>query len=1063
MKKKIFISLIIVVITLTFSFIAYAYFSKIIYEEEVEINYDDTNIIYEQINSTDEFYSAIDNMQKIYQENVDYNLSESVSPIRLNYKFSDGLFIDATRDIIITVDCNIDFNQGGINLNGYDFIVKHQYKGVTTLTNGQLIGTTEGEERLIIDTNNSYVKYNLTLNNVEERINDVNKDILLTGALAFSIYNLNNYYPNFIDKLYDENGYKINDNNCKFDNCSNTNCIYTKDDLEFIDHYLGYDVTFTYESDSNVLSSYGDVNKTSSSLAQLTITASYKNELSKSEIVNVHIINPDDFSSCSDASLSILMVYLNSYNVTENDVSKIVFPNKLMLPYYDSYFNCYYNYEVFSGNNSLGNSKTGSIYFEPNNNNLILNMTASVDSIGISVYNDLNETEIEKVEITSESRLENFDNEDIASDITSRYFNGKINVVKKNGIYEISPAKLFSVSDLPNIISYESNVESIEYSLINNSINTYDLKKDGDEQYLVITGTVEDNNEPNELQNIQVAIKFTFKEGTKPIEVTKYVPIHYFEKDASGNPVTVSSFRPYYVYFNKYILDETYGYTYNDFSVPLNLDGTYPFYTLEAVFKDLDGNIISELSDAVDISLVSFDTEGNMSYYLYESERVTNQSILNLSSYSDILTNDLYWYINLDQSLLLENDTILELKFRYKMDGSSSFKYNESGEEKDNMLTTVNIPGILRCGENEQFVDATLYQIIYELFYLNEKYSYKEKVDGVYPETNTYLITNDVSKNLGNVTIGEYYQNGELSFSDNNDLTENKIESFKGLGYLTGIEKLNLSNAITCTLNTDAAPIIQDIDDIALMVGLKELNLSNNGLSDQKLKRDAANDTAQPGDYNNNFIRKLYNLSQLEVLNLSNNQIYSFSDLEGITSLKSIDVTNNTFTADYSLNIIITTINLSNVFTSLVNGLYGTNGATNISVFSALISRGVDVIGYNGNDDAVTNALVNALLSVEYQDELMASINLQDYLDETFSTNLADYGLPSTYDLGVSNEDVTIRNDSTAPTIKLTAVSETQFKISVTYYYVADPKSIFGGDPESFDVTFEVSFNISRY
>ncbi len=1027
MKKKILL-IIIMSIIFSSSIIAFSFFNNML-SKTIEATYDGENIVLVNIDTLDKFYDYINDDCEIYNSKV------NTSNVRYNLVFTENLNIIATNDIYITSDCNINFNTNSLDLNGYNLIIKNSYSAEMIFYNGRIINSNSNSNSTIfIDTNNSFVNLNLNIDeSIMQKVVSADENLLRVSALNYALLNMQHY-----DSFYISNLYNTSELGWKSINCPNnhtSNCIYTYDDLDFLYNYKGYNITFKYESsDESILKNYGNVLKTG--VAELEISIFLDGEqIGDKYKLYIHVISSADDLAMSSAAINTNLQYLNKYMDTTNNEYKFVGP--VMLPSYDSYFDCELSYEIFKGNLSLGISGN-SAYFEKVSDCYVFNATSTITSMNISSTRNEETSEYE-ITTTNNSSLVDPDNNDIVDTLVSNYYNNKIVVTKTNDndnplivdTYQIIPSTLLEVSDCVDYIGYDPGITRIDYEILNNNVNTYEIGINSGVRFLKVIGTEENNNEPSTLDNVVLKATFTFDNDNKPEVVSKTINIIYVENETED--VSVSPFRPYYLYYDRLLKNLTMNYTYKDFILPLTVGNDFPIYYLTYKIYDKDGAVVTdEYLDCISIYLV--DSAGNKPNNTTISS--DNFKSLDPSTLGLYASGGYSWYFDIEQWNLPENDLYLEFEYHYAVE-----KNNPIFEEADpTYISKLTIPGIVRCDDgthtSQRFTDIDLYKDLYYIYHNNEDY---ENIN-----VDNFIITSRLSQVLGNVTINDTYKDGTLTFADRTD-----ISSYKGIELLTGIEKLNMSKSGLVVDTTVQPPSIPDIDYIAQMTSLKELNLSNNNLTD------CNQGTLGLPSNNNNFISKLQTLTKLERLDLSNNKIYYFDDLSLLSSLKYVNVKNNS--TSYSWTILGFNVG-AQIITPLLNSLYGSNGAMNQATYSNLMANGVDIEGYDSTAvDSVNSKIILTLKNIEYQEKLPQELTV-DYAYYYLSDNVSDYDLPTSYPITVTGGlmGVTITQVG-SPILKYSDVDDDTFKITLTYNFRC---SSIGSDPVNFPIIFQVEHDV---
>jgi hypothetical protein len=234
------------------------------------------------------------------------------------------------------------------------------------------------------------------------------------------------------------------------------------------------------------------------------------------------------------------------------------------------------------------------------------------------------------------------------------------------------------------------------------------------------------------------------------------------------------------------------------------------------------------------------------------------------------------------------------------------------------------------------------------------------------------------------------------------------------------------------------------INYISQMSGLEELDLSNNALYDS-----SPSNFAFPTGTDNNFIGILSALSNLKILNLNNNKIFYFSDLTAFASLERVYTYGNSHTANFWF--------LSDFFTTLSNGTYGSVGSVNLAVYQQLYNeRGVQVYHIQGQafSGGSGDSDYAKMSNITYQDKLPQGASIERAY-EFLSTDPSHYGIVmpsdgSGYNIDTNSWRISFSYEGAAD-------EATEFIMTYSYTMVFDQSNI----P---DVTISITarFSVTR-
>lgn len=1012
MKKKIIVVVISIIILISSTFTIYAYFNNLLFKQDQKFEYNSSSASIE-INSEEEFYNHIDD----YYLNKNYNSTDYItdSDNRKNLILINDIQIN--NDTYITSNINLNLNGKTLILNGNRLIFNHIYSGQIIIYNGTI--SSDEQSTIIVDTPNALlIQKDLVLTNVTLEYLNVNNDLVLNNALMYAVYNLQKYNSNLLDKLYTNTSCSLPSYHCDFEHSNpetTNNCIYTYDDLDFRDTFFNYDITYEYiVENTDILSPKGNVLATGNTV--LTIKVNNTKQI----MLNIHVISKDDSEAMSKAAVLSFMHTLADYQVNSEGVLAYEITGAIMISSYDSYFEKDLVFSISNiGKEEITNSSSSSTYFEQvsTTKELVMNITSEVAYLSVTASGYT----LQDIPLTGKSGATIIDNNTYALQIVRANYNDEIIITGKvntDNVKEYSFKELCTNENYFIKLGLASNalgVDSISYSLINNVDGVYSI--DTINNRLIVV------NEPTaQTVFLQVTISFdSIINHYEPKQVTISVPIRYSDSVNEEEP-SISSFRPYYLYFNREILARTNGYTYNDFEIPFSYGSSFPIYGLDISIKDLNGNDVNN-------NFVSISVEyAGQTYTIDNLKEFTTSNPTDLNLLRAMVSNSLKWNVTINENNIPINDSIVTFSYIYNMNDGNEW------QTSSDLTTVITIPGIVRCGTNERVKNQTLYERIFEIYHSDETY-----VNG-----QTFIITSRLSREVA-----------ELDFSNNT-----LIDDFAGIELLTGVKSLNMRNAGISGYNVNKFGTLATY--ISSMQALEVLDLSNNSIKD----RDARSDNFPfPTGTNNEFVSKISVLKNLKMLYLNDNKLYSFAGLSNFESLEKAYVHNNSFTSTFFWG------DIANAITAIINSIYGSKGTANEADFAIITANGTKVIvemqgqneiEYVSSDSGEYTVLIRNLMNLEYQDKLKDGLDISA-IWSTLSVTPSTY-TSKTFSNSINN---TIGTDSVSfeaivdDVNGITVNNTTKFKIVYTYEIVYD-EGLFQ-DVKKQAVTIEIEHEITRY
>lgn len=1050
MRKKILI-IILVVTLLTSGIFASAYFYNKLNgaSHSITSNLDNSSII--EIDSFDEFlkeaYQYTSNSDE-YNSEIKYSDTSSRKTLKLTTN------IVLKNDVLINRDCHINLNGKTIDLNGFDLNVKNQYAGTFGLYNGTIIDSStfsEGEDvvygKVIIDCPNAAYEFNDLI--YDENIVDiveVSEQEVCLAAFEFMYANITNTgINNFYDSKYTESTLK----SCEL--CEQENsvyCVYTYTDLDLIFNYFSYDITIDYSSvDETILTSKGRVivaDETQTTILTVNITFG---ETTVSRSINVHVVSEEDYVK---AAASVMIKYLEKYYID----GEFKFGNSLVLPIVNDYFNCDYLYTLSNGITS----STSNDYFDLNTISgfALVSINSDITSFTITSSDKddgQNTYTSNALPVAGEASSNIDDNHSYALGVLSSLYGNQINI--QTGYASSTGYTEVALLTDPSLNGY-TRLKSISYDLINNYENVYQvIDYEKDSTHYDLLNVITEENPPYLGQTVFLSAEFTFVDDSV---ITLQVPIVYVPK-ALGEAEGFDSFAPYHVYFNNQFVKATNNYTIDSFNIPLCYGNNYPVYVLQ-IYQINEDKTFTPVSTTEGLFKIDWSGDSNLSSF--EADTTTN------------ITIDPYY-------ISQETKSYYFVYIPVNKDGSGKTIYWQEDNTWDEDLTKITIkdienydykslltvPGIVRyqCSKTikdedenyitEAFADKDLYALAYEKLY-NEEYN------------GQFIYTSMLSRKIDIIDFSSASTSYSVVLSDaeiDNDAadegTNKVISSLRGINLLTGVIELTFEET-PLYVGTN---FTSEMGYISEMTNLEILNLNSTGIYDS-----VEGQTGFAEGDSNQFLYILSSLTNLRELYLANNKIYSFADLDLFASLQIVDVTNNTFESKINIGDGTLAQWLENyinpTLTDVTNSINGSNGAVNVSVFNNLIAKGVKVTGNGsgGEVDEEIQLIIDALISLEYQDKLSKDIPISTIYNQ-YSTNYSTYGLYNSYDKKASRADVLFTfqyidfesNDAQDEETK--EYAGTYFKFKIVYKY----SCTYLGETYSGNIEYTQNYRITRY
>ena len=1045
-KKKILVLLGVICLFISFGIITYAYFIKKIEggTHGISSSPDDSQVV--NVANFNELTQAV----RLYDSNdSEYNSSSDVSDStrRKTIKFVDNIKLKS--DLLIDADCHINLNEFTLDLNGHDITFRYRFDGLYFIYGGTIDDSTILDEEgnlienavpgtIIIDCpkqnlefDNSIIKENTNIQVVyatDEQIAISAMNMVLSNIQDIGI---NDFY-NIKDTIDSVSHY-----GCDFTHNDGTMCIYTITDLDLINNYFNYEeLSITYSSSNKqVLSDSGNVTvATSTQTSDLTITVSYNGCEPVSKVVSVHVLGTnEDYLKTSNL---LLQKYLSRYY--DADTNTLKFSTSFLLPKMNDYLGVAYIYELITTTSGVISSDDENEFFDSESYGDYYLAALTSDITGIRITSTKGEDYIttETIPVSGKSTTVIDDNHSYAVNIARTLYNNQIFIEKDKNSDNYT--EYGNILMDPNEYGY-TRIESISNRLVNNDDETYELidhpelTSKGEEnpkynKYQILRVNEESEIKPYVGQTVFLEITFKFKEYYDGDIVVVQVPIIFKPHEESGQ--NFPAFDPFYTYFNKEFSKASSNYGYESFSMPLSYDGdpVNPIYTF-VVFEKVDGAYKKVITD-----LFNFSYGENNSQLSFDKNTLTSITInpkhikqdtqeyyfAYIPTYLNTEGTEVYYYDYFTKSKDNTVDTIVDEIESNSLEGNN-YPY----------MSVLTIPGIVRFGENEAFLDEDFYIMAYNLL------SYDTYEEG------KYLLSSDLENYVSEIDFSSM-ETFELNSTD----TAGKINSLKGIDLMKGINVLDFHDK---TL-TSSADFAIELGYVSQITNLKILNLANTGIYDC-----TQSNIAMPNNNNNNFMSALTQLINLEELYLQNNKIFYFSELSNFAVLKKVDISGNSFTATTGLDFLNTPL------TNLSNSLYGTFGANNVGAVTMLKSKDVEVIQGTTTDQELQQEfidIVSALSSLQYQDRLDSLVDINDVLElypsgDKTNTDICNiYKLPQSFVL-TTNDDISFKFD----TLNFVANANGDgFVMQIVYDW--EQIGLFGQDGE---VQFNYEYKVSRY
>ncbi|HPG91834.1 MAG TPA: hypothetical protein PK675_00310 [Clostridia bacterium] len=920
--------------------------------------------------------------------------------------------ITLTKDLVITADCHINLNGYTLYLSGHTLTVTHSYAGTFVIDNGFVYADTQAD-KIYIDTVNAVVITDVTvlMNGITQTTSDFVEVVSFDEKwLAYNIFyavaqvltdektvendrmTYAEVYEYFtVDSNNDGNADNTDFSGMNFlpkhETCSFHGtavapyyCAYIFNDIDLFHSFYGYSVNIGYLSDNEtVLSSTGIV-EPQAGVTNVTFTVTLTDEddtVFAEKSFNVHIVNPADDSDCAAvAEVEILDYFSNRFGSLDTDGDEIedwsgyIIKGEMILPAVFTDFGATVVYETYDENqikldettNFVDGITTEGHFRQEISNSYIFVIDTSVKYLKAKITVGTTTIETGLLPFAGDATVIK-DNYTIAQAVVREWYGLNLK------IYNATSGDTSAVNNYTTKILYtdvseflSDGITAVSYSLVNNIDGTYSIGTSGDNKLLFVT----EGHDPDQLQTVFVKISFDFADDN---DVQISLLVVYTPDDETGNS-QIHPFLPYYTYFNRMFFTETGDNTYTTFEMAFNYSNTYPVLCFD---------ITGDTENAISLVLYYGGVEhlltlGENTSYTDSFDAFLTQAGLTIQNI--INYGDAKWIIKIDTDKIASVDREIGLTYNYKFAVSENV-WSTYATQSEFTLT-----GIIRC----VFSDG----VTTDTFGMPDTVLYKWVYDNFNPSGDVYDFATEKSTTF----ILADWLHKDITVDNTNNIIG--VTNYKGLEFLDGTKILILKNAgIT----------VSDMSYIAGMESLENLNLSGNNLCDY----DTVSTYGFPSGDGNGFINELSVLENLKILDLSNNNIYSFEYLQNLPYITDVYTYGNTITVDTGWS------GLDDILVLFLNSIYGSGGSNNLSVYQTLYEeRGVRIyylsaLEYYAGGTTITDR--DRLACIEYQNKLPSGASIENVYSHLSND-------PSYYGITISESDtirkVPINPDNTA-------------------------------------------------
>ena len=1074
MKKKLIISLIILICSLILTISAVAYFSFNSANKNITITPQLNTDLIEVSNYDELFYYSKD---KNYNDSNDFNTVDNNIANRKTLFLTENIILKA--DLEITANINLDLNGKYLYLNGKNITFNHGYYGTvqiySNVVNGHIVPEEIVEDndslvakenglsgKIIINCPNSIVTNNLNL--VFENINGISLDkanyfnVLEMNSLYYSylaLYNVSdslvdytdirieklaldslsnnqlisesNSIYNFDSKLFISQKELDSSSYCQFDLNNIHNCTYLYEDLYLPFNYLNYkDITIEYESSNpEILSNFGKF-VAPSVTTDVTLKAIIKlngEEVAESSFL-LHAINPES-SDMIKAAKSILISRLKDHYDVDDDIYSI--DREILLPsVFGNVSISYLPYKESTQQGSVDLLNDGTTYLSLStssinkfNNYLIDFAPTSETKLFAITFTIGNNNETIYIKCSSENLIVNNESS-VCRDVINDWYGGKISLDKideDNNVYDTQ--LLYAYEDI-NLTNYPG-ITSLSYEIINDSHNLYQLNSVANSNrktLSVVSGKIPEAY----VQDVLLSCVFEINEKTINIQINIAVNV----ASVDGN----SAFLPYFTYYDEIIKSKYNNYISSTFELPIAYSNEgpiiiYDFAIIPSNYDSLEDKTLTNInpleSKALKVKLyyngsvrTTLTYQENTSYSQAFDTYLGSTLDERINKLNEILAyGDAKWIFDLNIEDTPNSNTNLALIYNYKMTSAvSGWTTYCANTGTEQLFTKILLAGVLHYGSD--VIDETFYKWIFD--------NYSTLTDSTGNKV-TYTLE-DYTSALTSSSEGHFvlidWLTQNVSIDAANDNVISTITDFTGLQFLIGCRYLSLTDSSNNGLITDSTSAIKVAQEISKMINLETLILNNcTGFSD-------GYDVTSNNVVDNDSISRFVNLRNLNILEMNGCNIILFNCFDDLTWLNELHVTDQVISSNNNYN-----------------NFYGNTGIANYWVFTDLVDAGVKVYTTKQGsaeilfeNQKITNDYTRLKNGILYQSKLALGEDIRQlYAD--FSTNPDDYLLQNSYTYLSGSGTLTIDSNSRTITysyVEYGLTSDITIDSNKTYY-----------------------------
>ncbi len=864
--------------------------------------------------------------------------------------------ITLTDELYITADVHIDLNGHTLNLNGNALTFKHGYAGVFAVYDG-VMETGDGGYLCVDMENATFETYsvNVTENgvsvNLDEHLEIVNLDAKYTayGAFYYAVNTISsslNERVAFLDyKSVKDDGFTFSDNKFIFNkNCSvateKESCAFIYKDIDFKYNYLSSDIVISYvSSNEDVLSNYGNYTAPST-MEDVTLAINVSSEkLSIDETVEIplHVVNLSDEATKNAVGEALIKEYLEPY-----------YRGKSLGDIFDDYY--YY----FPNATSLPTEAfDGLITYSYATTNLTDDAVETNSKVNGNAYSfNPNEDcfhllvtvngQVSPLKLNMYSTSLN-DYKTVAWLMINELYGGSIvfdATVPKKDLYTYEEIRVNpSTKDFVD----DFHITGVSYKLKEDSevLSHYTLENDA--LYLI-------EDAPIMIKTPYVTMTLNYiNEDNEPESVSVDLFVQYL--DVSGD--SLSNYIPYYSAYDPLVVTSLT----SSFAMPFAYGKGAPYNCFDFV---TDYDKLQTTFDGVEVSYYEYDKFGmpeslTVSLYYNGAERLvfdkytenksfTKQLDAYLSANSLKLSDiakyeDAKYVIEIDTKKVTKDDVDVLLIYNYKFVNTgdwSKYLYIYNNEGYQTEITVSEFSVSGGLYFDETGASGDENAIYDENFFVWIYNNYKPSGDDI------------TTADVGDLIIPLAWLGQEREMNVETDSSLNAVNDFYGIGNLNKVSKINLSGKTVSNLA---------IQGISTLKSLTELKLVGCNLTDVYYFR---------------------YLTSVKSLDISNNSVSYFDSLVFIASLEEVYLYDNHSDNKY----------------------YGSKGICNSQAFVDLMRNGTSVYNTVSNGVPMLYAESDSiddykrLKQIAYQDKLSKNVSIE-LLYSDFSTATTDYKLSS--------------------------------------------------------------------